>query len=133
MASSIWPRDSSEPWPRQLALWAGLLAGPLAWATLLQTNYALSYVACEQRQTWMLYLATAIALVMVAGGAAAAWWTLPSPARDTTDEHEEPDPWQVMVLRARFMALGGLAMCAFFAIVILATAIPILVLHPCTP
>jgi hypothetical protein len=30
------------------------------------------------------------------------------------------------------MALGGLALCAWFALVILATAIPVLFLHPCT-
>jgi len=132
MASSTWPRDSSERWTRLLALWAGLLAGPLAWAALLQTNYVLSYVACEQRQTWMLYLATAVALALVAGGAAAAWAAAPAPPLGR-EEHEDPDPHRAIVLRARFMALGGLAMCAFFAIVILATAIPVLVLHPCTP
>ena len=35
--------------------------------------------------------------------------------------------------RARFMAIGGLALCAWFALVILATEIPVLVLKPCTP
>jgi hypothetical protein len=130
MASSTWPRDSSERWTRVLALWAGLLTGPLAWSALLQTNYVLSYVACEQRQTWMLYLATAVALVLVAGGAAAAWRAAPALGQE---EHEAADPRRAIMLRARFMALGGLAMSAFFAIVILATTVPVLVLHPCTP
>ena len=31
------------------------------------------------------------------------------------------------------MAIGGLALCAWFALVILATEIPVLVLKPCTP
>ena len=33
----------------------------------------------------------------------------------------------------RRAALGGLAMCAWFALVIVATDIPVMVLNPCTP
>ncbi|HET7694812.1 MAG TPA: hypothetical protein VFK57_03830 [Vicinamibacterales bacterium] len=123
------PHGSSEPAPRLLALWAGILAGPLVWAALLQTNYILSYVACEQRQKWMLHLATAIALALVAAAAAAAWRAAP-PRQD--DEHASEHPGGTSLLRRRFMALGGLALCAWFAVVILATEIPALVQHPCT-
>ena len=130
MPSSTWPRDSSEPWTRRLALWTGLLAGPLAWAALLQTNYLLSYVACEESQTWMLHLGTAVAVALVAAGAAASWHAAPALG---PEEHAAADPQRAIALRARFMALGGLAMCAFFAIVILATAVPAMVLPPCTP
>ena len=35
-------------WPLA-CLWAGLMAGPFAWAALLEVNYVLSYVSCEQR------------------------------------------------------------------------------------
>jgi len=31
------------------------------------------------------------------------------------------------------MVIGGLALCLWFTLVILATEIPVLVLHPCTP
>jgi hypothetical protein len=132
MASSTLPRGSSEPPSRLLALWAGILTGPLAWAALLQTNYVLSYVACEQRHTWMLHLATIIALALVGAAALAAWRATPlhSPALNE-DEHASVDPEGTRVLRRRFMALAGLAFCAWFAIVILATEIPVLVLHPC--
>jgi len=51
---------------RLAALWTGLLAGPVVWAALLETNYALSYVACEQRRTWMLHLSTAVAILLIA-------------------------------------------------------------------
>ena len=107
-----------------MALWAGLAAGPLAWAALLQINYALSYVACEQRQTWMLHVATAVSLVLVGAGAFTAWSAAPSLGGATSTGGEG---------RARFMAIGGLALCAGFAVVIVATEIPVLVLHPCTP
>ena len=127
MASSTLPPASSDP--RQLiALWAGLLAGPVVWAALLETNYVLSYVACEQRHTWMLHLVTGVALALVAAAALAAWRAAPTLGED---EHASGDPRTAKLLRARFMALGGLAMCGWFAIVILATEIPALVLHPC--
>jgi hypothetical protein len=130
MASSTLPHGSSEPPRRLLALWTGILAGPLVWAALLQTNYVLSYVACEQRQSWMLHLATAAALILVGASALTAWRAAP-PRLD--EEHAASDPADASVLRRRFMGLAGLAMCAWFAIVIVATEIPVLVLHPCTP
>lgn len=129
MPSSTLPRDWSEP-GRLLALWTGILAGPLVWAALLQTNYILSYVACEQRQSWPLHVATAVALLLIAGAAWVAWRAAPSLG---DDEHASEDLDAARALRARFMALGGLALCAWFALVILATAIPALVMHPCTP
>jgi hypothetical protein len=130
MPSSTWPRGSFDGRSRLLALWAGLLAGPLSWAALLQTNYVLGYVACEQRESWMLHLATAVALGVVAAAATAAWRAAPALG---ADDHESADPRVSSLLRARFMAMGGLALCAFFAIVILATEVPVLLLHPCTP
>ena len=124
MPSSTSPHGSFSWGPRLAALWAGLAAGPLAWAALLQTNYVLSYVACEQRHTWILHLATAVALALVALGALAAWR-----ARPADDEIES----STTEARARFMATGGLALCAGFALVILATEVPVLILRPCTP
>jgi hypothetical protein len=130
MPSSISPRGSFDQGRELLALWAGIAAGPLAWAVQLQANYVLSYVACEQRQSWPLHLVTAVALVLLAGGAVTAWRAAPALRED---EHASRDGEEASVLRARFMALGGLALCAWFAIVILATEVPALLLHPCTP
>ncbi len=130
MPSSTLPHGSSEPPQRLLALWTGILAGPLVWATLLQTNYVLSYVACEQRQSWMLHAATGTALLLIAAAAFTAWRAAP-PLHE--EAHAASDPAEASLLRRRFMALAGLAFCAWFAIVILATEIPALLLHPCTP
>jgi hypothetical protein len=110
----------------------GVLGGPLAWAALLETNYVLSYVACEQRQSWMLHLVTAIALALVAASATVAWRAAP-PLGYEREREPSTDPAETSVIRARFMAIGGLALCAWFAIVIVATEIPVLVLKPCTP
>jgi hypothetical protein len=105
------------------------MAGPLAWAALLEVNYTMSYVACEQRQSWMLHLASLVALALIAAAAWAAWRAAPG-----FGSHEEPsvDPAETAVLRARFMAIGGLALCGFFALAVLATEIPALVLPPCS-
>ena len=127
MPSSISrPASSDRTWLLAL-LWSGLMAGPLAWAALLEVNYVLSYVSCELRTKWMLHASTAVALVLVALGAAAAWrgWTAVSA--------DEAGPQDVRVARARNMAIGGLALCAWFALVIVATEIPVMVLRPCTP
>jgi hypothetical protein len=121
------PHGSSDA-GRLAALWAGVVAGPLAWAAQLQTNYVLSYVACEQRQAWMLHLATALALLLIGGGALVAWRAAPPLA---ADEHRAADHDRAALLRVRFMALGGLALCCWFAIVVVATEIPALVLPPC--
>jgi hypothetical protein len=129
MPSSTLDRGSLDWGRRLLALWIGVLAGPLAWAALLETNYALSYVACEQRHSWMLHLSTVLALGIVGLAALVAWRAAPP-----LGEHELPsaDPREIALLRARFMAIGGLALCAFFTVVILATEIPAAVLDPCS-
>ena len=121
---------SSSPARRLGALWVGVLAGPLGWLALLETNYLLSYVACEQRQTWMLHLSAATALAVVAAGALFARAGVPAEDHEGAEATERDDPARV---RARFMANGGLLLCAWFALVILATEIPVWVLGPCTP
>lgn len=129
MPSSTLRHGSFDWGPRLGALWAGVLTGPVVWAALLETNYVLSYVACEQRHTWMLYLATIVALVLIAVAAVAAWRAGPPSGRLTQPSHE---PERTGEVRAGFMAIGGLSLCAFFALVIIVTAIPAAVLQPCS-
>jgi hypothetical protein len=100
------------------------------WAALLETNYVLSYVACEQRHTWMLHLTTLVALALIGTAAFLAWRAAP-PLR--AGEQPSSDPASIAVDRARSMAIGGLALCVWFAIVIIATDVPVEVLKVCTP
>ena len=118
---------------RITALWIGLLAGPFAWAALLETNYVLSYVACEERHPWMLHLAAAIALALVAGAAALTWRAAPHGLNHERERETSTDPGDTAMTRARFMAISGLALCAWFALMIVAMEIPVVVLEPCTP
>ena len=129
MASSISRPVSHERW-RLAAVWAGLLAGPLVWLVLLETNYVLAYVACELQQTWFLHLSTALAVLLVGGAGYAAWRA--SFGDITTDETlTDPLDEETRVQRSRWMSLAGVAFSAWFIIVILAMEVPVIVLKEC--
>jgi hypothetical protein len=115
---------------RLLALWTGSLAGPVVMLVLLQTNYVLSYVACETRQTWFLHLATLVAALLVAAAGAWAWQAGRGPLEEA--EVEAP-PLSVATAQARtrWMAWFAVAVSAWFIIVILAMSVPVVVLKTC--
>jgi hypothetical protein len=118
-----------ERW-RLAALWAGVLTGPLVWLTLLETQYVLSYVACETRATWFMHLSTGVALVLV-GGAAWAAWSASHGSPSDDDAPEPPVSDRTRRQRSRWMSLVGIALSGWFALVILAMEVPILVLGVC--
>ena len=126
------PSSTSRPaWHdtrRTAALWAGVLAGPIVWAALLETNYVLAYVSCESRHTWFLHVAvlTAVALVGFAGWL--AWRSGPA-----EDDHRRSHPVTAATAesRSRWMSIAGVMLSAWFLLVMLAMEIPILVLKTC--
>jgi hypothetical protein len=110
---------------RDLALWTGVLAGPVAWLTSFQANFALAPVACVLKGKLALYAISVVALLLTAAAGVVAWqqWTgagkeWPGQGGDTT-------------ARVRIMAIGGVLLSAMFFIVILAQAIPEVILAPC--
>src|SRR6476659_1633177 len=118
MPSSISHREfTDEPGSplRAVALWSGFLAGPVVWLMLLETNYAISYVACSSHQTWFLQAFTALALVAVA---ACGWWGWRTGSSAVSD-------------RERWMARAGAGMSVFFLLVIASFEVPLVVLRPC--
>jgi hypothetical protein len=110
---------------RNTALWFGVLAPPLAWALLLELNYALVSIACDGVSRALL-LGTCLAtlLLSVAGGFVA--WSMYVGLRAAPDEREAP-----VAGRERFMALGGLLSSLTFSLVIVATAVPVFFLRTC--
>jgi hypothetical protein len=110
--------------PSPLPLWAGILAGPVAWASDLCVSYALVKWSCASHRGALLHMITVAALAVVAGGAVVSFLALQRTPRTPTDGG---DPLQ----RARFMAVLGLTSCALFAMTIVATAIPRWVLDAC--
>ena len=132
MPSSTSPREWREPHDasRELALWCGILAGPLTWLALLETHYVLSYVSCETRQTWFLHLATVASLVIVIGAGVAAWR---AGARERRFDEPQGPPIgrETSDARITWMGYAGVAMSLWFVIVILSMEVPIVVLPPC--
>jgi hypothetical protein len=107
------------------AQWTGVLAGPVAWAVDLVLSYSLVQWTCGGGPPVVLHLITLLALAMIGGGAYSAWTALQVAPADAPDDGGYPDQ------RGRFMALLGLSMCAFFALVVIAGAIPRWVLDAC--
>ena len=115
---------SQVRWLSPAPLWAGILAGPVAWALDETISYALVQPSCARGSRTMLELMTLAALVVIAGGAVVSWtsfWHAPAGPTDGARDVE----------RARFMAVLGLASSAFFAIATIALDIPRWVLDAC--
>jgi hypothetical protein len=121
--------DVARRWfdaPRGIGvLWAAVLAGPTAWAIDLVLSYSLVQWTCGGGPPVVLHLVSLFALALIAGGAFAAWRALQVAPGGAPDDGSEPDQ------RGRFMALLGLTMCALFAVVVIAAAIPRWVLDAC--
>lgn len=107
------------------AQWTGVLAGPIAWAIDLGASYTLVKWACGRQHAIVLHLITVGALAIIAVGAFAAWRALAAVPDDAPTDGGGP------LDRGRFMAIFGLTMCALFAAVVIAGAIPGWAIDPC--
>jgi hypothetical protein len=108
-----------------LSQWIGVLGGPLVWLVFLQVNYMLAPSACLSQNKTILGIVTVIALFGTVASAFAAWraWH----QAGATAHTEEAGA----IGRSRFMALSGIGLSALFALVVLASAIPIVFLGAC--
>lgn len=106
-------------------LWAGVLAGPLAWAVQLQAVYALAAPACGTGRLWPLHLTAAACLLVAAGGGWAAWraWRAVGGWPDPSD-----DP---ATGRTRLMAVLGMMTGVLFSLAIVAQWLAVFTLPPC--
>jgi hypothetical protein len=129
MPSSTSRPVSHERW-RLAAQWAGLLAGPLVWLTLLEVNYLFAYVACELQRTWFMHAASLAALVLVALSGAAAWRASHGEFA-AADGPTHPLSDETRIQRSRWMSAAGVVFSVWFILVIVAMEVPILVLKEC--
>ena len=106
-------------------LWAGILAGPVAWALDLTVSYSIVKWTCGSQHTSVLHLITLAALLITAAGAAASWTALQRAPHEAAEDGPRP------VDRGRFMALLGLVTCAVFALAMIGNALPRLMLDAC--
>lgn len=110
---------------RDVLLWLAVLAGPFAWALSEQMNYMLTPTACASGRHVLLHLVSLGTLLIALAGAALGWSRFKAFPEGST---EKGDP---EASRIRFMALAAATSCVFFALVILATEVPNLVLGVC--
>ncbi len=107
-----------------LLLWIGVLGGPLVWAGDLQAAYWLVYHACHTNNMVPLYLETLVAMALCVVPFLISWRML----------HRLPEAYRKGGQaddRARFMAISGLGLSVMFFIVLVAAAVPRLILTPC--
>ena len=119
------PANASSRTKRNLALWTGLLAGPVIWLCSFEANFALAPWACLFQAKLALYLVSIFALILCAASGVLAfkqWKAIGT---------EWPDDAGVALPRTRLMAMGGVALSASFFLVVLAQAIPEVVLGAC--
>lgn len=108
-----------------LRLWYGVLAGAAAWKLQLVVNYALNPYACWHRAEVLGHLASFIAAALAATGVWVAWGIWKRAGKGMETEHGGT------VVRARWMALTGIALSAYFVLLILGQWLPNLLLSPC--
>jgi len=119
--------DVEHSSPREsLALWFGILGGPIIWAVQLQVSYMLVPWACSTGHHWTLHLASLVFLLSAAAPAFIAWRASTTARSRGTSERESEG-----VGRIRFMAMLGLMTSALFLLLIFAQALPSFFIDPC--
>jgi hypothetical protein len=104
--------------------WVGILLPPIAWGIQLQAVYLTSEKGCGDLNFSRNHLISAIAVASAIIGGAIAWGYWPAGDYEAT-EAGKPDA------RKRFMAMVGVTLSIFFAIVIFAQWLPTIVGVPC--
>lgn len=112
-------------WLSPLPLWAGILAGPIAFALNLTATYALVHWTCATDRQSLLHLISVVAFILVLAGSGISWLALQHVPRSLETDGGSPRA------RARFMALLGLGSSAFFALAVIANAYPQWVIDAC--
>lgn len=109
---------------RDAALWVAALAGPIAWLVQLQASYTLVGSGCQPRQKLLLWMFLLVALAGSAGGG-----VLANAVRKRWASNASVD--EVSAGRIKFMALFALGSSALFTLLILAGAVPVIILRAC--
>jgi hypothetical protein len=103
-----------------------VLAPPLVWAAQQQSNYALTPTMCATGGEGWLHLISLAALVAVLVTAFLSWTDWKRLPEGSTDEGMPG------ASRSRFLAVSGLGLGLFFAMVIVATDLPNWILGACS-
>lgn len=108
-----------------VTLWIAMLGGPMVWLIYLQVSYALVPSACLAQNKIALVIALIAALIVTVAIALVAWRSWREVGADAIAEDTR------VIDRSRFMALSGLGIAALSVLLVLASAIPIIILGAC--
>lgn len=109
---------------RDAELWWAILIGPAAWALDQGISYAIDQHACSTGHFYVLHVATICFGLLGLSGAAIGWRQLSRHRGGNEEGGSTRD-------RSWFMALLGILLSIEFTIVILAMAVPKIILSPC--
>jgi hypothetical protein len=120
MAENTQAKAATAP----LAQIVGVLIGPLAFGADLLISYSLVQHACSTGHHYVLHLVSGVSFVIALFG---TWLSLRQyqAVRNANDEGGSPFD------RAHFLALLGITSSLWFALVIIANAVPRYILSPC--
>jgi hypothetical protein len=107
------------------ALWTGVLGPPLLALLALEVNYALVDWACTRDASWVLHAVAALLFLLALATGGLAWRTW-----RRAGEYE-PGEGAGVVPRSRFLAMLGVMISPFFALVIVGIWLPNLIVGPC--
>ncbi|MFN7945046.1 MAG: hypothetical protein U0Z53_06820 [Blastocatellia bacterium] len=108
-----------------LALWAGLMAGPVAWALAQQVGYLFVTLDCSYEKMLMLSPVMLLTLLIAAAGALISWrnWQRAG--------GELPDEGGSVISRSRFMAVVGMLLSSFALLLVIAEWLPVFFYRQC--
>lgn len=110
---------------RDLALWTGVLAGPVNWAMIFTAKFFLAPWICAFHWKPAAYVLSVLALALTAGAGLLAWSQWQQVGR------EYPGQGGGAVARSRAMAFGGVVLSSMFFLVLIAITLPELLLEGC--
>ncbi len=106
-------------------LWMGILVAPLAWALDEGLSYVIDQHACSTGKYYLVHLITAVCFLLAMSGLLVSWRQLRRVPSGANEDGGSPRD------RSWFMARLGILMSVGFALVILAMAVPKVILSPC--
>ncbi|MBV9761958.1 MAG: hypothetical protein JO340_15455 [Acidobacteriaceae bacterium] len=106
-------------------LWTGVLGGPMIWLTSFEARFALAPWACTFQNKWALHAVAIAALILCA---ACAWLSFRQ-WRALGEPPSSPDAG--VVPRSSFLAILGIVISCGCGLIVIAQAIPEIVLGAC--
>jgi hypothetical protein len=110
---------------RDLLLWIGVLAGPVLWLFSFEAKLYWNTWTCASQTKAAPFLIALVAFLLTAGAGLVAWRLWKELGK------QAPGDGGDTLARSRLMALGGLVFSAGFCLVIVAQAIPDMLLEVC--